>query len=194
MRMRPETRMPKARRGWLSRKTWVPAGQRFTSASSARTAVSSASKAWKRGLEARMEAADWFMEEALKSVSEIRFRNRPHNVGGPAPADKSGAVHGPELATPVTPPDARPVGADGSLNRTKEAEMGIFDRNYDRDFGSRGGAGYHGGDRDLGDRMRQGWNRMKNTAHDAMDRDDDGYGYRGGAYGNNAWGRERTFG
>ncbi|HEU0079086.1 MAG TPA: hypothetical protein VFQ76_15640 [Longimicrobiaceae bacterium] len=72
--------------------------------------------------------------------------------------------------------------------------MGIFDRNYDRDFGSRGGAGYHGGDRDLGDRMRQGWNRMKNTAHDAMDRDDDGYGYRGGAYGNNAWGRERTFG
>lgn len=75
--------------------------------------------------------------------------------------------------------------------------MGIFDRNYDRDFGSRGGAGYHGSDRDLGDRMRQGWDRMKNTARDAMDRDDDGgYGYRGGAYGSNEGGRgrERTFG
>jgi hypothetical protein len=142
-----------------------------------------------------MEAADWFMAGALKSVSEIRFRNRPHNVGDPGPADKSGAVHGPELATPVPPPDARSAGADGFLNRTKEAAMGIFDRNYDRDFGGRGGAGYQGGDRDLGDRMRQGWNRMKNTAHDAMDRDDDGgYGYRGGAYGSNNFGRERSFG
>jgi hypothetical protein len=87
------------------------------------------------------------------------------------------------------------AGADGFLNRTKEAEMAIFDRNYDRDFGNRGGAGYQGGDRDLGDRLRQGWNRATNKAQDAFDRD----GSRGGAMGNNSlgnnsWGRDRSFG
>lgn len=75
--------------------------------------------------------------------------------------------------------------------------MAIFDRNYDRDFGNRGGMGYQGSDRDLGDRMRQGWNRMKEGARDAMDRDDDrgGYGYRGGAWGGEShWGRDNTLG
>ncbi|HEX8273012.1 MAG TPA: hypothetical protein VF615_10270 [Longimicrobiaceae bacterium] len=63
--------------------------------------------------------------------------------------------------------------------------MAIFDRNYDRDFGNRGGMGYQGSDRGIGDRMRQSWNRAKEGARDAMDRDDDrgGYGYRGGAWG-----------
>ncbi len=75
--------------------------------------------------------------------------------------------------------------------------MAIFDRNYDRDFGNRGGAGYQGGDRDLGDRLRQGWNRATNKAHDAFDRDHDrDPGHRGGSMGNHdfGWGRERTFG
>ena len=75
--------------------------------------------------------------------------------------------------------------------------MAIFDRNYDRDFGNRGGMGYGGSDRGVGDRMRQGWNRMKEGARDAMDRDDDrgGYGYRGGAWGSESrWGRDDTLG
>lgn len=71
--------------------------------------------------------------------------------------------------------------------------MAIFDRNYDRDYGYRGGGAYQGDDRDLGDRVRQGWNRVKEGARDAFDRDDDrGYGHRGGAYG--AAGYDRDFG
>lgn len=73
--------------------------------------------------------------------------------------------------------------------------MAIFDRNYDRDFGNRGGMGYQGSERGVGDRMRQGWNRAKESARDAMDRDDDrgGYGYRGGAWGGEShWGRDNT--
>jgi hypothetical protein len=78
--------------------------------------------------------------------------------------------------------------------------MAIFDRSYDRDYGYRGGSTNRGGDRDLGDRMRQGWNRMKGGARDMFDRDDDhgfdndrGYGYRGGAYENDR-NRDRGFG
>lgn len=66
--------------------------------------------------------------------------------------------------------------------------MAIFDRNYDRDYGYRGGSTYRGSDRGLGDRMengvRRGWNRLTNGARETFDGDDDrGYGYRGGAYG-----------
>ncbi len=61
--------------------------------------------------------------------------------------------------------------------------MAIFDRSYDRDYGYRGASGPPGDDRDMGDRMRQGWNRFKHQARDLVDRDDDrDYGYRGGAY------------
>lgn len=69
--------------------------------------------------------------------------------------------------------------------------MAIFDRNYDRDYGYRGGSGNRGDDRGLGDRMRHGWERVKEGARDAMDRDDDrGYGYRGGAYGSTDYDRD----
>lgn len=61
--------------------------------------------------------------------------------------------------------------------------MGIFDRDYDRDYGHRGGT-YGNRDRDLGDRMRAGWNRLTND-------DDRTYrtGYRTTAYDRDtAWG------
>ncbi|HEV2146863.1 MAG TPA: hypothetical protein VGR37_05560 [Longimicrobiaceae bacterium] len=64
--------------------------------------------------------------------------------------------------------------------------MAIFDRSYDRDYGYRGGSTYRGGDRDLGDRMRQGWNRLTGDDNDT----DRGYGYRGGAYGDTAYDRD----
>lgn len=70
--------------------------------------------------------------------------------------------------------------------------MAIFDRSYDRDYGYRGGAyGATGSDRGLGDRMRHGWNRVKEGARDMVDRDDDrDYGHRGGAYGASGYGRD----
>ncbi|HEX2188640.1 MAG TPA: hypothetical protein VHG51_07055 [Longimicrobiaceae bacterium] len=62
--------------------------------------------------------------------------------------------------------------------------MAIFDRNYDRDYGSRGGS-YRGEDRGLGDRMRQGWDRLTGDSGDQ-----DRYGYRGGAYGATGYDRD----
>ncbi len=52
--------------------------------------------------------------------------------------------------------------------------MALFNRDYDRDYGYRGTAGgYNAGasrgyDRDIGDRMRSGWNSMKRNTREAF--------------------------
>jgi hypothetical protein len=64
--------------------------------------------------------------------------------------------------------------------------MALFDRDYDRDFGYRAGSWNRGSyDRDLGDRMRSGWHRMKQGARDTfgMNDYDRGYGTSGSSLG-----------